>query len=179
MKPNVCAFGIVTAVNPSGITTTQGTSFSSPLIAGFAACAWQTNRNLKNMELFKEIEKSGDLFPYFDYAHGYGVPQADYFISKANKEAFGFEKKNSVPTFDFVASEMVLKVIIRKEFMPDSTAKITSHLFYNIQDSKNLLEKYYVISVNQQDVLEFPLTDYKKGEKLNLHFLNYTATYEF
>ncbi|NVO04257.1 MAG: S8 family serine peptidase [Bacteroidetes bacterium] len=180
MKPNVCSFGIVTAVNPNGITTTQGTSFSSPLVAGFAACAWQTKHDLKNMELFKEIEKSGDLYPYFDYAHGFGVPQASYFFKKEEViESMKPEIPKSNQPFELIASEMVLKVIINKEFMPDSASKTPVHLFYNIEGSNGVLEKYFVISVNQQDVLEFILTDYKKGEKLNIHYLNYTTTYEF
>ncbi len=82
LKPNVCAYGAVMESGKKGLTTTYGTSFASPLVAGFAACAWQTNRRLNNMELFKEIEKSADLYPYFDYAHGYGVPQAGYFINR-------------------------------------------------------------------------------------------------
>jgi hypothetical protein len=174
MKPNVCSFGHVTAAGPHGLTTTQGTSFSSPLVAGFAACAWETHRSLKNMELFKEIEKSADLYPYFDYAHGYGVPQASYFINKENPE--------TPPTFDFVNDGSSLAVVIRKEYF-DSIAPrpFTSYnyLYYNFQNSKGVLDKYFVISVSQTDVLKFIITDIKKGEKLNVHYKKYTATYQF
>ena len=84
-KPNISAPGQVIAANPNGtISTTFGTSFSCPLISGFAACAWQSNRSLTNMQLFREIEKSGHLYPYFDYMHGHGIPQASYFTN-ANK----------------------------------------------------------------------------------------------
>lgn len=82
MKPNVCAFGKVMAAAKNGFDTMEGTSFSCPLVSGFAACAWQIRRELNNMQLFHEIEKSADLYPYYDYAHGYGVPQASYFIPK-------------------------------------------------------------------------------------------------
>jgi subtilisin family serine protease len=91
MKPNVAAFGSVQAAKPAknntaAYGTVQGTSFSSPLMAGFAACAWQTNRNLTAMELKSEIEKSASLYPYFDYAYGYGVPQASYFTENQKTE---------------------------------------------------------------------------------------------
>jgi len=174
LKPNVCAFGNVTAAGPKGLTTTQGTSFSSPLVAGFAACAWQTNRNWKNMELFSEIEKSADLYPYFDYAHGYGVPQAEYFTNKTRVEA--------KPSFDFVKTTTTLSVLIRPEFL-DTTAnsfnRSKSYLYYNIQSTTGVLEKYVVIAVNQKDILEFLFTDYTKGKKLNVHYKNYTLSHQF
>lgn len=85
LKPNVAAYGNVTVANPLSthtFSTVSGTSFSCPLTAGFAACVWQLNPNLTNMELMREIERSGDMYPYFDYTYGYGVPQASYFIDK-------------------------------------------------------------------------------------------------
>ena len=76
------AFGTADVAKPrGGYTNAPGTSFSSPLVAGFVACAWQTRPQLKAMELKAEIEKSADLYPYFDYQYGYGVPQAGYFIN--------------------------------------------------------------------------------------------------
>src|SRR5690606_11480520 len=80
IKPNVCAFGHSMVMTDKGISEATGTSFASPLTAGFAACVWQADTTLTNMELFELIEKSGDLYPYYDYAHGYGVPQASAFF---------------------------------------------------------------------------------------------------
>lgn len=75
-KPNLVAFSqTVTALGHN-----QGTSFSSPLVAGFAACIRQMHPEWTVRQLFDELEKSGELYPYFDYAHGHGVPQASYFI---------------------------------------------------------------------------------------------------
>ena len=81
LKPNVVAFGTAEVAEPSNgrYSNASGTSFSSPLVAGFAACAWQTKRDLTALQMKAEIEKSADLYPYFDYAFGYGVPQAAYF----------------------------------------------------------------------------------------------------
>jgi serine protease AprX len=93
MKPNVCAYGNVQAATSTASGQTQGTSFASPLIAGFAACAKQSNPQLKGMELFQEIEKAGDLHPHYDYAHGFGVPQASYFVNGGKAEV--------APTFTF------------------------------------------------------------------------------
>ena len=37
------------------------------------------------MQLFKEIERSASLYPYFDYATGYGMPKASYFIDSLKR----------------------------------------------------------------------------------------------
>ncbi|WP_227785271.1 S8 family serine peptidase [Hymenobacter sp. BT770] len=110
-KPNLSAFGIVLTTTPSGYERLEGTSFSSPLVAGFAACMWQKNRKLTAMQLFQELEKSAELYPYFDYAHGYGRPRYQQFgIPTAAPQA-----KAPVPTFDFVAHDSLIAVIIRPE----------------------------------------------------------------
>jgi len=110
LKPNVAAFGTVLAASPGGgYVRTQGTSFASPLVAGFAACAWQQNRTLSVMELFAKMQASANLYPYYDYAHGYGMPQATFFVAKAGKAA----PKPEEPSFDFVRQDSMLAVIIR------------------------------------------------------------------
>jgi serine protease AprX len=79
MKPNVAAFGHVMAYGSrQGLHETQGTSFASPLVAGFAACIMQLYPDKKNMEIFDLIQQSSSLYPYYDYAHGFGIPQASF-----------------------------------------------------------------------------------------------------
>lgn len=100
MKPNVCAFGyaeVADTHNDTATTFAAGTSFSSPLTAGFSACAWQVMKGeLKNArEMMSMIEQSGDLYPYYDYALGYGVPQASYFLDEEKRIA------EPLPTFFF------------------------------------------------------------------------------
>jgi serine protease AprX len=171
LKPNVCALGHVIAAGSKGLQKTQGTSFSSPLVAGFAACALQGNKSLKAMELFREIERSGDLYPYFDYAHGYGVPQAGYFTEK---------HENVAPTFDFVEENNYVTVHIRDMFFnKDAPNPKSNRMFYHIENEKGIITHYYIISVNEQDVLKFPVYDYKKGQKIMVHYRNYTQTFTF
>ena len=171
LKPNVCAYGHVTAAGKSKMVSTQGTSFASPLVAGFAACAWQINRGLNNMQMFQSIEESGDLFPYFDYAHGYGVPQAQYFL----------DHSLTVPeaTFDFVVEDGFVKVIVTPEFIDKKFDTSKGFLFYNIQNTDGVLQQYSVISIWQKETLKLNLSEYKKGQKLNVHLGNYTKTFEF
>jgi hypothetical protein len=107
LKPDVSAFGIVLTTTPGGYERLEGTSFAAPLVAGFAACAWQQQRQLKAMDVFRQLRESGDLYPYYDYAHGYGQPQASYFT--AAKTA----PRKPVPTFDFIAHDSVVTVVLR------------------------------------------------------------------
>ncbi len=185
MKPNVTAYGHVVAAAPAGLTSTQGTSFASPLVAGFAACAWQTNRTLTNMQLFKEIEKSGSLYPYFDYAHGFGVPQAGYFLNK--------DTPSVNPTFKIVESGDSISIFVNKYFgektitpqnsgpKPDngnnyeSTGK-QEYLYYNIMNKSGVLKSYYVLNVMQQEVLTILKSDFQEGETLNVHFSGYSIS---
>ncbi len=66
-----------------GVHETQGTSFSSPLVAGFAACAWQSDTSSNQYAtVSKNWKNLLTLHPYFDYAHGYGVPQASILLNR-------------------------------------------------------------------------------------------------
>lgn len=79
MKPNLCAYGEARA--PKGekrdYVEVSGTSFSSPLVAGFVACVIQAFPKLDHRAISRKVQTSGHLYPYFDFAHGYGVPQAN------------------------------------------------------------------------------------------------------
>ncbi|WP_169515057.1 S8 family serine peptidase [Hymenobacter norwichensis] len=111
LKPNVAAFGTVLAASPGGYSRIDGTSFASPLVAGFAACAWQQQRTLTAMALFQQIQESASLYPYYDYAHGYGIPQAEALLRQTQQAS----KQPQAATVNFVAQDSVLAVFIRPE----------------------------------------------------------------
>ncbi|MBL7941997.1 MAG: S8 family serine peptidase [Flavobacteriales bacterium] len=75
-KPNVCAMGsaCVIADLDSTIRTGSGTSFSSPIMAGMSACLWQAFRAKDNMDIFKAIERSADLYFNPNDSLGHGIP---------------------------------------------------------------------------------------------------------
>ena len=108
-KPNLAAFGIVLTTTPAGYERLEGTSFSAPLVAGFAACLWQQHRGLTAMQLFRALEKSAELYPYFDYAHGYGRPRFAQFSPGPTAAAA------LAPTFDFVPHDSLVAIVIRTE----------------------------------------------------------------
>jgi len=171
MKPNVCAYGRTVTAGKKKIKIAYGTSFSSPLVAGFAACALQTNPELTNMELFHEIEKSGHLYPYYDYAHGYGVPQAAYFIEK--------EAKIISPTFTIEKEERSVKVIVNDDLTDTNNNDEKYYLFYHISDKEGIIKKYAVIKVYKTEVLNLYTAGYEEGDILRIHYKGYTDEYTF
>ncbi len=76
IKPNTCARGVqaVIAANTGGITTSGGTSFSSPITAGAVACLWQSNPSATNLQLLNAIQQSSSQYLSPDSIYGYGIP---------------------------------------------------------------------------------------------------------
>lgn len=147
LKPNVCAYGHVVAAGPKGYHETQGTSFSSPLVAGFAACAWQTDTTMTNMQLFNKMQQAGDLFPYFDYAHGYGVPQASHFVV----HSIPYRE----PLIEIVEDGPLVRIKLLDTIQFDSietkgnSIRFPGYVFYHIQNRDGYLDKYFVVDPNK------------------------------
>jgi serine protease AprX len=74
-KPDVVACGDNAPFLSGGeVYTGNGTSFSSPLVAGAAACLWQTNPDKTNFEIASAIRASASSYPNGDQQTGYGIP---------------------------------------------------------------------------------------------------------
>ncbi len=154
MKPNVVAFGNAEVANPGGgFTYASGTSFSSPLTAGFCACAWQTKRDLSALQMKAEIEKSGDLYPYFDYAYGYGVPQAAYFTN---------ELQPAKRSFDLVQEKDGVMIAV-KEVVENQD------VFINVEGADGVLLGYYKVSPDSAGIKLYN-RDFGQGRKLNVSY---------
>ena len=153
-KPDVCAFGTAEVANPSGdFTSASGTSFSSPLTAGFCACAWQTKRELTALQMKAEIEKSADLYPYFDYAYGYGVPQATYFTN---------ELKPAERSFNLVQEKDGVRIVFPTIFEKKYT-------YINLQGADGVLLGYYQV-VPDSTGIYLKNKDFGAGKKLNVSY---------
>ena len=169
MKPNVCAFGKVIAADKHKLKTMEGTSFSTPLVAGFAACVLQMNPGWNNMQVLNEIEKSASLYPYFDYAHGFGIPQASYFTGS---------KTVADTTFDVLADDISIRAKIRPASMPDSTEKANDfYFYYNITKPTGVIRKYFVVEVNDQIVVTVPKDELRENEYLRFHYKGFTKDF--
>lgn len=194
LKPNVCNYGYAECADAYNDTATKfaaGTSFSSPLTAGFCACAMQAVRNehLSAMQMKSLIEQSADLYPYYDYAFGYGVPQASFFTDPQKRN---IEKQ---PTFEFkdFGKYVVIHAfnqnrgendvitttrVIDGEVSQESETKEDVVLF-KIQDHNGLVKQYVnlnIDSLNDRMCVAIPKAAVY-GHALVAHVNGYTKSY--
>lgn len=76
-KPDVMALGYLASVIYRDIATpsmANGTSFSSPIMAGTIACLRQAYPNKNASEIVEQIKKGGDRYTTPDNNYGYGIP---------------------------------------------------------------------------------------------------------
>jgi serine protease AprX len=109
VKPNVAARGSqVLSQSPIGGTANaNGTSFSSPLVAGGVACLWQANPSLPVMQLFNAIQMSASQFATPDTNLGYGIPNfcsANVIASQGNSFTFSNDEIYQVYPNPFTGS---------------------------------------------------------------------------
>jgi serine protease AprX len=76
IKPEVVARGKGTfvAYTSGAVGPGNGTSFSSPVLAGMAACLWQVDPNLSPFMIKQAIYYSSNRFLNPDNRYGYGLP---------------------------------------------------------------------------------------------------------
>ena len=76
IKPDVMAMGLrVSTINiHNGLSQVNGTSFSSPLVAGMAACLWQRFPDLHAADIRQLIIQSADRFRMANTYDGNGIP---------------------------------------------------------------------------------------------------------
>lgn len=88
LKPNVSGMGrqTILANQAGGISQGNGTSFSSPLIAGMMACLWQANLQKTNMEMIDIVQKTASQALSPDDSLGYGIPDFSKAFMKVVKD---------------------------------------------------------------------------------------------
>jgi serine protease AprX len=75
-KPDVCAMGVNT-ISQSTFTMINGcngTSCSSPIIAGMSACLWQANPTATAQQIRNAIQVSSSIYHKPDTIYGFGIP---------------------------------------------------------------------------------------------------------
>ncbi len=97
VKPDVCSRGaLATVASPMGtIYTANGTSFSSPIIAGMVATFWSAMPNLTAQQVVNFVRQSADNYNAPTNQKGYGIP--DFQLALNN--ALGLESMEFNPSF--------------------------------------------------------------------------------
>ncbi len=95
IKPNVAAQGGATRVAQLGgynTTTSSGTSFSAPVMAGMVTALWEAVPDASNYEIMRAVERSGNATENADNSLGHGMPSmptALFDLQKANGSSDG------------------------------------------------------------------------------------------
>ncbi|MFT5724439.1 MAG: serine protease AprX [Bacteroidia bacterium] len=98
LKPDVSALGQNTFVATTyGVGTGNGTSYSSPIIAGLATCLWQADPALTPLELKRVIIQSSHLSLNPDNALGHGLPNFDLALMMIGNH----------PNFDYTKAHVI------------------------------------------------------------------------
>ena len=79
IKPDVAALGYGASIidGSNNIISGNGTSFSTPIIAGMVACLLQTNPGLNDINIINAVIKSCNHYYNPNYFVGYGIPNAN------------------------------------------------------------------------------------------------------
>lgn len=85
VKPDVMAQGEAAVVSNQlgNVVFANGTSFSSPIIAGMVACLWQAFPNKTNTEIMQLIKQSAHLYNTPNDQFGYGIPDFNLALTNA------------------------------------------------------------------------------------------------
>ncbi len=158
-KPDVMAVGYQTALCDTGgnPTTSDGTSFSSPLTAGMIAGLWQANPHLTAFEISDCVRKSGSIYQNPNVNYGYGLAnfvRADS-VAKAEYEIKPIVSNNDILSF---------------EFSPSNPANLNIHLSgtitgnnirYSIIDfnSAQLIYQKITLNAGSFEILELPINE--------------------
>lgn len=113
VKPNLVAMGRkATVASPysPGVNQANGTSFSSPIMAGISAILWQANPEKNNMDILRALEQSSDRYDNPDDRYGHGIPDvmlAQEILNPVNIDVIskGDIKVYPNPSVDFVQIE--------------------------------------------------------------------------
>ena len=84
-KPDVAAQGqasVVIDINDV-IVSLDGTSFSSPILAGGIVCLWEALPNLNNNQIIQLVRESASQYNNPDYSLGYGIPNLELALNNA------------------------------------------------------------------------------------------------
>jgi len=145
-KPDVAAQGqssyVITQTNT--IATANGTSFSSPILAGGVVCLWQALPTLTNAQIMQLIRESSSQYNNPDYLLGYGIPDLEVALA------------NGLSLIDFEETELDLRIF------PNPVA---DRIHLNVPDNEKV--NIYIFDVLGKLVIESYFDNAKSNVELD------------
>ncbi|MFD0861270.1 S8 family serine peptidase [Sungkyunkwania multivorans] len=99
VKPDVMAMGASAAIIDQNniITSANGTSFSSPIMAGAVACLWQADPGKTNLEIMQLLREQSSMFGSPTDQMGYGIPNLELAMNVLGVASVPFQKLSITP----------------------------------------------------------------------------------
>jgi len=131
VKPDVTAMGVASGMQyrNGGLTRANGTSFSSPILAGSVASLWQAYPDLPANEMIHIVRQGGDRLKNPDSTYGFGLP--DFFRTYFSITSIS---KRMIPGHLEVYPNPAREMIMIK--VPGQEAGLQTLVFYDFSGRK-------------------------------------------
>jgi serine protease AprX len=147
MKPEISAPGYVVSAGSKGsYGISAGTSFSCPLISGFAACVMQKQPQWSCMQVRAAIMNTGHFGDYYDYRLGNGVADASLLFHSADSVSATLTVKKVADTLFVVLDTMAGVSANLNAGQPEP-------LFYHIEKPSGGLLEFQSVMVPAKTVM--------------------------
>lgn len=175
IKPTICAQGSFTTVASArgGYYGANGTSFSSPVIAGMIVCLMQANPTKPISEIMDAVIRSGNFYAEPDSQYGYGVPdfvvahtilgnnsEFDYSLDQivANDYTLGLastqirlycaeEQDVTIRLYRSKKEGKKMKVLIEKTYHVSAKDFLCTPIIFKYFNAPNPLPGFYIIEI--------------------------------
>jgi hypothetical protein len=152
IKPNVCAVGRLATCyyDAGGYAISNGTSFSSPIMAGLISCFWQANKEASPKKIKDALYRSSHRFTNPNETFGYGIPNfaiAQQMILKNDTTENIYLYPN--PTHDAVVLEF-------NHYLPE-TIKVELYSF------QGLITSQMETLIQGKNIIRMDLSNYASG----------------
>ncbi len=165
VKPDVVSIGYGTfTIGRNGIIRrANGTSFSSPFMAGLVASLWSISPEMNRSEIIETVKRSSHQYNHPDSVYGYGIPD----FSKAMKEILGKLKNNekSVSEKHFSISRPAKNSFVITLTEPDFS--LDAYRVNLLDESGNLISKYKF----EKESLKILVTSETRKSNKFVHFV--------
>ena len=157
-KPELVAMGQSTlTIKDQVISTSNGTSFSSPLVAGLAACFWQSQPQLTNLEVMDILKQTATNSESPNDSLGYGIPN---YVLASGRQITGSD--------DYLSQKFTVypnPVTGKKVYLAPVDIFVNRKIQFQLYDlqGKLYLEKMIEVAPHQ-DLLELDLTNVGAGQ---------------
>lgn len=161
IKPDVVAQGAAVALVSAGTTnqytTSSGTSFSSPLMAGLATSFWQANPTLNNYQVIEALRNSGTNHLTPNNQIGYGIPSFVRAHQLLSNNPPKLNDQNSILITPTLLGNQPLMLYVGTKHLGNE-ANITL-----LEDTGKVIDKQHISSADFRNTLTLKTQTLSKG----------------